>query len=113
MNWIDFPTYAYTAGISWLLGLILVYASTKKEILSQIGGLFVILGVVIMSVFIIQIWIHLERPPLRTLGETRLWYSVFLPAIGILFYYRWKYKWFLAYSVMMAYVFLLVNLGHP
>ncbi len=113
MNFIDFPTYAYTAGISWLLGLILVYAGTKKKILSHIGGLLVILGIIIMSAFIIQLWIHLERPPLRTLGETRLWYSVFLPGIGIIFYYRWKYKWFLAYSLMMSYVFLLVNLGHP
>ena len=29
--------------------------------------------------FISLLWHSLERPPLRTMGETRLWYSFFLP----------------------------------
>lgn len=31
--------------------------------------------------FIVGMWISLERPPMRTMGETRLWYS---------FFFRWR-----------------------
>lgn len=113
MDWLNFPTYAYTAGGLWLLGLIMVYIGIKKPAFSLIGGLTVVLGVLVIVAFIVQLWMHLERPPLRTLGETRLWYALFLPAIGIIFYFRWKYRWFLAYSIMMSYVFLLINLSNP
>lgn len=113
MDWLDFPTYAITAGILWLVGLIIVYLSKKQTVLSMIGALTVAAGVLVMVVFIVQLWMHLGRPPLRTLGETRLWYSLFLPGIGVFIFLRWKYKWFMAYALTMSYVFLLINLTHP
>ncbi len=113
MNWTDFPTYAYTASALWLAGVILVYAGTKRKVLSVIGSLVVFGGLLTIALFITRFWIQLGRPPMRTLGETRLWYGFFLPAIGLLFYVRWKYKWFLAYAIMMSYVFLIINLTHP
>ena len=113
MNWTHFPAYAYLSGALWLLGLILVYLGTKRKILNTVGTAIFSLGIVVISVFIVQLWLHLERPPLRTLGETRLWYAFFLPLIGMVFYIRWKYKWFLAYSLMMTFVFLLINLNNP
>ena len=58
-------------------------------------------------------WISLERPPLRTMGETRLWYSFFLPLAGIIVYSRWKYKWILSFSTVLALVFICVNLFKP
>ena len=56
--------------------------------------------------FILSMWISLERPPLRTMGETRLWYSFFLPLAGITVYSRWKYKWILTFSTILALVFI-------
>ena len=50
---------------------------------------------------------------MRTLGETRLWYSFFLPVIGILTYFRWNYKWFLSYSIGLAGLFLFINYSNP
>lgn len=113
MDWIRFPSFAASAGILWLLGLLIIYLANKRKLVEITGISLVFLGTFIIAVFIIFLWIHLERPPLRTLGETRLWYVFFLPLIGILFYLRWKFKWFLAYSIMMAFVFLLINLNHP
>jgi ABC-type transport system involved in cytochrome c biogenesis permease subunit len=113
MNWTNFPAIAYTSGALWLAGVILVYLGSKKKIFDLIGIILVITGLIVMAGFIINLWIELERPPMRTLGETRLWYAFFLPLISILFYLRWKYKWFLAYGIMMTYVFLSINLGHP
>ena len=58
-------------------------------------------------------WISLERPPLRTMGETRLWYSFFLPVAGVITYVRWRYKWILSFSTLLAFVFICVNLFKP
>jgi ABC-type transport system involved in cytochrome c biogenesis permease subunit len=58
-------------------------------------------------------WISLERPPLRTMGETRLWYSLLLPLSGLIVYSRWKYKWILSFSTVLALVFICVNLFKP
>jgi ABC-type transport system involved in cytochrome c biogenesis permease subunit len=113
MNWTDFPAYAYSASALWILGVILVYAGMKRKLVEITGMIMVFAGLVVMGLFITKLWIHLERPPLRTKGETRLWYGFFLPAIGLLIYIRWKYKWFLAYAILMTLVFLMINLTHP
>ena len=58
-------------------------------------------------------WISLERPPMRTMGETRLWYSFFLPLAGIITYARWKYKWILTFSTILSLVFICINIFKP
>ena len=58
-------------------------------------------------------WISLERPPMRTMGETRLWYSFFLPLAGIITYGRWKYKWILGFSTILSLVFVCINIFKP
>jgi len=91
----------------------MIYLGTKNKTIRIAGiGLF-IAGIVVMITFIALLWYHLQRPPLRTLGETRLLYVFFLPVIGIIFYVRWGYKWFLSYALMMTFVFVIINLNHP
>lgn len=63
--------------------------------------------------FIAELWILLDRPPMRTLGETRLWYGLFLPAIGYVTFLRWKYLWILHYSLALAVLFLFINYLNP
>ena len=58
-------------------------------------------------------WHSLERPPLRTMGETRLWYSFFLPLAGLIVYIRWHYKWILSFSSLLALVFVCINILKP
>ena len=50
---------------------------------------------------------------MRTMGETRLWYSFFLPLAGIIVYSRWRYKCILSFSTILALVFICVNLFKP
>ncbi len=57
--------------------------------------------------------ISMERPPLRTMGETRLWYSFFLPLAGIIDYSRWRYKWILSFSTILSTVFVCINIFKP
>lgn len=63
--------------------------------------------------FIFGMWISLERPPMRTMGETRLWYSFFLPLAGLITYVRWKYKWILSFSCILSLVFICINIFKP
>jgi ABC-type transport system involved in cytochrome c biogenesis permease subunit len=69
-------------------------------------------GTLVLLVFIAVLWIHIQRPPMRTLGETRLWYAIFLSGIGVVTYLRWKYKWLVSYSLGLAMVFLIINMQH-
>ena len=108
MSWDLFFWFALAAVLCWAVGAFfawkgrpgLVYASTLA-------------GLAIFFAFILGMWISLERPPLRTMGETRLWYSFFLPLAGIIIYSRWRYKWILSFSTLLALVFICVNLFKP
>lgn len=71
------------------------------------------IGAYCLFAYILIMWITLERPPLRTMGETRLWYSFFLPLAGIIVYSRWQYKWILGFSTLLAAVFVCINLFRP
>jgi ABC-type transport system involved in cytochrome c biogenesis permease subunit len=68
---------------------------------------------IILAVFISGLWLSLERPPLKTMGETRLWYSFFALAAGLFTYVRWKYRWILSFSTVLATVFILINILRP
>ena len=66
-----------------------------------------------LASFIALLWISLERPPLRTMGETRLWYSIFALISGLFTYIRWRYKWILSFSTVLATVFIIINILKP
>ncbi len=70
-------------------------------------------AIVIMGGFIIMMGISLSRPPMRTMGETRLWYSFFMLVAGAITYARWKYRWILSFSTLMATVFMIINIVRP
>lgn len=67
----------------------------------------------VMAAFIVGLWISLERPPMRTMGETRLWYSFFALMAGMLTYLKWRYRWIMSFSTMLATVFIVLNLTRP
>ena len=99
MNWTNFPLFASSATVLWILGMILLNFSGKRKAFEIFGNILIVAGLAVLVAFLTILWINLDRPPLRTLGETRLWYSVFLPLIGIITYFRWGYKWFITYSL--------------
>ena len=108
MTWETFIYFAIPAVISWAAG---AYFAFKNKTTS--AYLFTIAGILIFAAYIAGMWISLERPPLRTMGETRLWYSFFLPVAGLLTYMRWKFKWILSFSTVLALVFICVNIFKP
>lgn len=110
MNWSDFYLYAGGASLFWVAGSLLSWSrpSAYRYAISSY-----LCGLVLFSFFIGGLWISLERPPLRTMGETRLWYSFFMALSGILTYIRWRYRWILSFTTLMSIVFIIINLVKP
>ena len=86
---------AIIIGVSWLIAISSIYLIKNK----LISTLFALIGILSLLLYIIFIWIKLERPPMRTIGETRLWYSFFISIIGFVIYQKWRYKWFYLYCL--------------
>jgi len=108
MNWEVFIYFAIASVLLWTVG---AYAAWRHR--TGTAYATTVLGLLVFFAFILSMWISLERPPLRTLGETRLWYSFFMPLVGLIVYSRWKYKWILSFSTILALVFICVNLFKP
>ncbi len=109
MTWDAFIYFALATVVLWLLSAFLIF----KEAYTKFAKFFTVLGIAIFFSFIIGLWIGQARPPLRTMGETRLWYSFFIAIVGLLTYYRWRYKWLLSFSNVVASVFVVVNILKP
>ena len=96
MTWEQFIYFAIAAVLLWAVG---AWAAWREK--TMLAYTSTIIGLIVFFSFILMMWISLERPPLRTMGETRLWYSFFLPLAGIIVYSRWRYKWILSFSTIL------------
>ena len=70
-------------------------------------------SIVVFSAFIALLWFNLERPPFKTMGETRLWYSLFLLIVGWMTWLKTHYSGVLALSIVMSAVFMIINIVKP
>ena len=108
VSWEHLLYFAIASVLLWAVG---AFAAWKSK--TGVAYATTILGLLVFFSYIVLMWISLERPPLRTMGETRLWYSLLLPLSGLIVYSRWKYKWILSFSTVLALVFICVNLFKP
>lgn len=108
MIWSYFIVFALLSVALWTTGVWAAWRNRRRLAFAATG-----LGLAVFFAYILIMWITLERPPLRTMGETRLWYSFFLPLAGIIVYSRWQYKWILGFSTLLAAVFVCINLFRP
>lgn len=108
LSWNHFIYFALPSVVLWAAGGYAAFRAQKTAAL-----LLTLLGILLFLSFIVGLWISLERPPLRTMGETRLWYSFFLPVAGLAIWSRWQYRWILAFSTILVTVFIGVNLFKP
>lgn len=110
MTWNEFIYFAVTATLLWIAGAAMAFRSKS---FSKPAFALTIAGLCIYTSFIVALWITLRRPPLRTMGETRLWYSFFLILSGLFTYKKWHYQWLLFFSTVLSLVFVLINLLKP
>ena len=110
MGWNVFPLWA---GVVVLIAITsAIWAIIQKE-RSTVAIATMLLAILGMGGFVAMLWVTLERPPMRTMGETRLWYSFFLLVAGLFTYSRWKYRWIMLFSTMLAGVFIVINIVKP
>lgn len=108
VSWDSFLWFALVSVALWIVGAFSAWRDARKTAMMS-----TIAGIVVFMAFIAGLWLTLERPPLRTMGETRLWYAFFLPVAGIAVYSRWRYKWILSFSTLLAFVFICINIFKP
>lgn len=109
MSWDSFVWFALAASLFWISGAIVSVISKRRLPAAVLTGC----GSAIFMTFIVGVWISLGRPPLRTMGETRLWFSLFLSLIGLVVYLRWRYRWVLPIGCLMAVMFASINIFKP
>ena len=109
MSWDSFVWFALAASLFWISGAIVSVISKRRLPAAVLAGC----GSAIFMTFIVGVWISLGRPPLRTMGETRLWFSLFLSLIGLVVYLRWRYRWVLPFECLMAVMFAGINIFKP
>ncbi|MBF0366400.1 MAG: cytochrome c biogenesis protein CcsA [Oligoflexia bacterium] len=90
-----------------------ITARTTTTLASRLLLALKIVFTVAAGIYLASLWIKLARPPMKTLGETRLWYIFLLPAIGLLVDYRLKSSWVSSYSLFLSLLFLGICYLHP
>jgi ABC-type transport system involved in cytochrome c biogenesis permease subunit len=100
MNWHAFPYFLSIIGGCWL------WACLPRN---RHPAAWVAAGVLLLGVFIGCLWHDLGRPPMRTLGETRLWFGLLLPSCGLLAHRCVKWRWPLHYASGIGFLFLLIT----
>lgn len=111
ITWNLFQPFALASLACWLCGALLALrpAGGSRRISLGLMGL----GFLLYATFVAGLWMALQRPPLRTMGETRLWYSLFMMLSGLLVYLRWRYRWMPLFAWVVAAVFIIINLVRP
>lgn len=109
MIWNQLSWFAVPALSLWILGVLLAQrkGSPAPAFLATLAGWLV------LSVFIGLLWRDLGRPPIRTMGETRLLFASALSLIGLLTALRTRYLWLLSFSNLVASVFLFILILSP
>ena len=108
MGWSIFPWFATATALLAVVASVLALCNRRTSAIVAST-----LSVVVLSGFVAMLWLTLERPPMRTMGETRLWYSLFLLVAGVATYARWRFKWVLSFSTLLSTVFMVINCLRP
>lgn len=114
MSWNIFIYIAIAASVLWTAGaLVSIWAGPADKVRRSVALSLFTAGSLVFLSFAIGLWISLGRAPLRTSGETRLWYSLFLSLMGLTVYGRHGYRWILPLSAVMACMFAWLNVFRP
>lgn len=110
MNWEVFPYFAVVSVVLSLGGALVALFKPRQAFVALVLALA---GIGVLGVFVAGFWVSLGRPPMRTMGETRLWYSLFVMMAGFFVYRRWNYRWLLLFTTVLSAVFCIINILKP
>ncbi|MEG2613174.1 MAG: cytochrome C assembly protein, partial [Alistipes sp.] len=104
ITWDSFSYFGAASILLWLFGALI---ALRRE---RIGATLFLCGTLLFALFIALFWHTVQHPPMRTMGETRLWYSLCIAAIGLVLHLRWHYRFLLPFAALLASVFTLINI---
>lgn len=119
MNWDVFGYYAVVSMVLSLTGAGFAMFRTGGNAGAagrsvSVAAQWLYLGaILVICVFVAGFWNFLGRPPMRTMGETRLWYSLFVLVAGLVVYRRWGYCWLPLFTAVLSSVFSVINILKP
>lgn len=99
--------------LSWISAGVLIQFTKAATALHRIAKFIPLVGNLAILIFIVLLWNEIERPPMRTMAETRLWYSFFLSWVIWLIYLKTRGKIIYWLGFIMAVVFLIIDIIHP
>ncbi len=108
IGWNIFPWFAVVTAVFAVVASVLALLNRRTSALVASS-----LAAIALSAFVAMLWLSLDRTPMRTMGETRLWYSLFLLIAGLTTYARWRFRWVLSFSTLLATVFMVINCLRP
>ena len=108
ITWTHLPAFAISVAVLSIVAALCAWCNRRRQAI-----VVRTLSMVVMGCFIGLLWYSLSRPPMRTMGETRLWYSFFMLAAGLVVYIRYRYRWIFSFSALMSIVFLAINCFKP
>ncbi len=112
MVWNYFVETAIATILFWVASVISVHIKPFKN--SKILPFWIgSLGTLFIAAFIISYWIDIQRPPMRTMAETRIWYSFLVSLVSLIVYHIYNSKYMLSLGLIMASVFIGVDILHP
>ncbi len=107
--WDYFACFALLSLILWTFGAVMAFRR-----LTGLMFCFTAAGILVFASFIIWLWSAIDRPPLLTMGETRLWYAFLLPVVGLVVYHNdSRHRWLPAFCTLLSAVFVGINLLRP
>jgi ABC-type transport system involved in cytochrome c biogenesis permease subunit len=113
MIWESLHIIFITFIILWLTGLVSLFNKSKRKVFNNLAVVLPALANILIIIYIILLWKTIQRPPLKTMAETRLWYSMFVSLITWLIFIKTKSKPLYFLGFIMSSVFLLVDIIHP
>lgn len=70
-------------------------------------------AVAVQGLFILWLWMALSHPPMRTMGDTRLWYTFFLYLSGAAVFTIYRFRWISIFTTVLGLVFNIINIARP
>jgi len=114
-GWNEFIYFATVAIAFWVIGATLSIVSTIKGsvVLKRISLVVYSFGLLLFGLFIALYWISIGHTPMRSMAETRVWYSFFISLFGVVIFAKYPYPFVLPFTSIMASVFSILNIVKP
>jgi ABC-type transport system involved in cytochrome c biogenesis permease subunit len=100
--------------ICWGAAFLAYHPGVARRVRFPLGNVLLMLGWLAITLYAGWLCLALQRLPMRTMGETALWFAFFLPLLGLLVEWRWRttlHRYPLLVAAMLAVGMLLAMSG--